>query len=108
MVQLNGVSGNHARSYFEFAPASIVLRLTKQLVAGYNTYGFTIKNGDKHDLPEVIEGILKDDYPGAEFYLGGKIVKEMDSSTAEALSAKGTTLERSPQKLLQTVAEKLF
>lgn len=35
--ELNGVAGNHARSYFEMAPASIVLRLTDQLVAGYDT-----------------------------------------------------------------------
>ena len=35
--ELNGVAGNHARSYFEFAPESIVLRLTPRLVAGYET-----------------------------------------------------------------------
>ncbi len=38
--ELNDVAGNHARSYFEMAPASIVMRLSKQLVAGYDTYGF--------------------------------------------------------------------
>ena len=30
--QLNGVAGNHARSYFEMAPASLIVRLTPQLV----------------------------------------------------------------------------
>src|SRR5262249_3600023 len=38
--ELNDVAGNHARSYFEMAPASIIVRLTSSLVAGYNTYGF--------------------------------------------------------------------
>ena len=52
--ELNDVAGNHARSYFEMAPASIVLRLTDQLVAGYDTYGFDSQG----DFPEVIDGIL--------------------------------------------------
>ena len=45
--ELNNVAGNHARSYYEMAPASIVVRLTKQLVAGYDTYGFRIKEGGR-------------------------------------------------------------
>ena len=39
--ELSDVAGNHARSYYEMAPASIIVRLTPQLVAGYQTYGFT-------------------------------------------------------------------
>ena len=39
--ELNEVAGNHARSYFEMAPASIIVRLTESsLVAGFNTYCF--------------------------------------------------------------------
>ena len=67
------------------APASIVLRLTKQLVAGYDTYGFDSSGNS----PEVIDGILNGDYPGGEFYIGGKIVKDMDTERAEGLKAKG-------------------
>ena len=103
--ELNGVAGNHARSYFEMAPASLVLRLTPRLVAGYDTYGFSIKEG-KHQLPEVVEGLLAGDYPGEEFFLGGKLVKEMDEATAKALADKGVTLDRNPQHLLETVAQK--
>lgn len=105
--ELNDVAGNHARSYFEMAPASIVLRLTDQLVAGYDTYNFTPTG----DFPEVVEGIAKNgDFAGreAEFHLGGKIVKEMPPATAEALAAKGVTLDRDPRRLLATVGERAF
>jgi len=107
--QLNNVAGNHARSYFEMAPASIVIRLTPQLVAGYDTYGFRItdKTG-LHELPEVIEGILNNDYPGAEFYIGGKIIKEMSVDKQEALEGKGAHLYRNSQDLLKEVGRKAF
>lgn len=104
--ELNDVAGNHARSYFEMAPASILLRLTKQLVAGYQTYGFDAKGG----FPEVIDGILHDppDYSGNEFYLGGKIVKDMKPEQAERLAARGVTLDRDPRRLLATAADKFL
>jgi CRISPR-associated protein Cst2 len=102
--ELNDVAGNHARSYFEMAPASIVVRLTKQLVAGYDTYGFDSTGNYR----EVTDGILKDVYPGAEFYLGGKMVKDMDAKLADDLKAKGVTLDPDPRKLLATVADKAF
>ena len=97
--ELNSVAGNHARSYYEMAPASIVIRLSESLVAGYDTYGFT-KDGD---FPEVIDGIKQDDYPGNEFYIGGKIVKTMAEEKQSALCAKGVTLDRSAQRLITTV-----
>ncbi len=96
--ELNDVAGNHARSYFEMAPASIVVRLSKQLVAGYETYGFKTDG----TFPEVVEGILHEptaDYPGNEFYLGGKIVKEMKDDVAERLVNRGVTLDRDPRRL---------
>jgi CRISPR-associated protein Cst2 len=129
--ELNHVAGNHARSYFEMAPASIVVRLTKQLVAGYKTYGFTADG----TFPEVIDGILHDtpeigldgkpvmesegkqqrpkmkpapDYPGVEFYVGGRIVKDMSADQAKKLSERGVTLDRDPRRLLTTVAEKFL
>ena len=105
--ELNDVAGNHARSYFEMAPASVVVRLTERLVAGFNTYGFQI-NDDRHVLPEIVEGIEKGDYPGKEFYLGGKIVKDMEEKLAKALGERGVSLDRSPQRLLGTVASRMF
>ncbi len=104
--ELNDVAGNHARSYFEMAPASIVVRLTNQLVAGYQTYGFTSQG----TFPEVIDGILHDppDYPGDEFYIGGKIVKDMKPEQAEKLTARSVTLDRDPRRLLATVTARFL
>jgi CRISPR-associated protein Cst2 len=101
------VAGNHARSAYPFGPASIVIRLTDRLVPGYQTYGFTT-NGQ---FPEVIDGILHDptpDYPGQEFYIGGKIVKEMSEADAKKLTDRKVTLDRVPQRLLETVAGKFL
>jgi CRISPR-associated protein Cst2 len=99
--ELSDVAGNHARSYYEMAPASIVVRLTDQLVAGYQTYGFNAEG----EFPEVIDGLLHDppDYPPKEFFLGGKIVKEMPKDKQDALIQRGVTLERDPRKLLESV-----
>ncbi|HUY93631.1 MAG TPA: hypothetical protein VMV10_33195 [Pirellulales bacterium] len=107
--ELNGVAGNHARSYYEMAPASIVVRLTNLLVAGYETYGFK-SNGKpgEYVFPEVVDGILHDppDYPGAEFYIGGRVVKEMPEERRKALQEHGVTLDRDPRRLLDIVANK--
>ncbi|MGI8548734.1 MAG: type I-B CRISPR-associated protein Cas7/Cst2/DevR [Gemmatimonadaceae bacterium] len=110
--ELNGVAGNHARSYFEMAPASIVVRLTEQLVAGYNTYGFQIERmpgaqEDAHCLPEIVDELLREDsiLPGREFYLGGKIVRQMADKTRAKLESAGAKLDRDPRRLLRTVAE---
>ena len=101
--ELNDVAGNHARSYFEMAPASIIVRLTDSLVAGYRTYCF--KPDGK--LPDLIEDILKGDYPGLEFYFGGELVKrEITETTQTEMKAMGVTLERDPRKLLECVAER--
>jgi CRISPR-associated protein Cst2 len=101
--ELSGVAGNQARSYFEMAPASIVIRLSESLVAGYNTYGFK-QDGS---FPEVIDGILKDDYPGSEFYLGGQIVKEvLDVDTQAKLKEKSVNMFRMGSQALDAVAIK--
>jgi CRISPR-associated protein Cst2 len=109
--ELNDVAGNHARSYFEMAPASIVVRLTRSLVAGYATYGFKAdpENPSEYSFPEVIDGVLHEptpDYPGVEFYLGGKLVKELKPEVIAKLQKSGITLERDPRRLLETVADK--
>lgn len=104
--ELNDVAGNHARSYFEMAPASILIRLTDSLVAGYKTYCF--KPGEK-DLPDVVLDLLAGDFAGKqnEFYLGGEIVKRgLEPKDAAKLAELGVTLERDPRKLLEDVAAK--
>ncbi|MCY3012213.1 MAG: type I-B CRISPR-associated protein Cas7/Cst2/DevR [Planctomycetota bacterium] len=105
--ELSGVAGNHARSYFEMAPASIVVRLSNQLVAGYQTYGFQADGS----FPEVINGILRDpkpDYPGSEFYIGGKIIKDMTDGDIKKLESRGVTLDRDPRRLIEVLAEKFL
>jgi CRISPR-associated protein Cst2 len=115
--ELSGVAGNHARSYFEMAPASILVRLTKQLVAGYDTYGFEISDVGTgglgravHHFPEVVDGVLHDppDYFAKEFYMGGRIVRDMPQEQLDKLQCAGMTLDRSPQRLLDTVSDQLF
>lgn len=102
--ELNEVAGNHARSYFEMAPESLIVRLTPKLVAGYNTYCFKTDG-----VPDVLSDILAGDYPGGEFYLGGEIVKRgLTKEQADGLTVKGVTLDRDPQKLLATVADKFL
>ena len=59
-------------------------------------------------MPEIIEGLKNNDYPGQEFYLGGKVVKDMDEATRKELESSQVTLDRSPQRLLEIVAEKAF
>ena len=105
--ELSDVAGNHARSYFEMAPASVIVRLTPQLVAGYQTYGFTADG----KFSEVVDGILHEptpDYPAKEFFVGGKIVKEMPAAQADKLMQLGVTLDRDPRKLLDIVASRFL
>jgi CRISPR-associated protein Cst2 len=59
----------------------------------------------------VIDGILHDpapDYPGKEFFVGGKIVKDLKEDRAAKLMERGVTLDRDPRKLLDTVAAKFL
>ena len=115
--ELNGVAGNHARSYFEMAPASIIVRITDELVAGYDTYGFRIRDTGSgglgqgvHEFPEIIDGILHSppDYKGCEFYLGGRVVKDLSEEKQERLRQAGVTLDRSPQRLLNGIGVAQF
>lgn len=106
--ELSDVAGNHARSYFEMAPASLVVRLTSQLVAGFGSYGFVVAEDGSHRLPEVVDGLLNGDYPAKEFYLGGKVVKDLSPADAEALAGRGAVLERSPQRLLERIGVDAF
>jgi CRISPR-associated protein Cst2 len=58
VAQLNGVAGGHARAYYEFAPCSVVVRLTPKLVAGYNTYGFN-EAGEFPELSRWVKLMMK-------------------------------------------------
>lgn len=98
--QLKDVAGGHARSYYEMSPSSIVARLTPNLVAGYDTYGFD-EMGDFAEL----ERINKDDLPGDEFWLGGEIVRNLTADERKRLEGEKVKLYDNPQKLLADVSE---
>jgi CRISPR-associated protein Cst2 len=101
--ELNGVAGNHARSYFEMAPSSIVVRLTDALVAGYDLYAFKPDGS----LPEVVDGILAQDYPGSEFIIGGRIVREgLSQDQRDALQTQGVALRRTALGALDEAARR--
>jgi CRISPR-associated protein Cst2 len=98
--QLTDVAGGHARSYFEMAPASLVARLTTNLVAGYNTYGF-----DEKGQFSELSRINKNDLPGNEFWLGGEIARNMPADERQRLEGEGVTFYDNPQKLLTDIGE---
>ena len=98
--QLTDVAGGHARSYFEMAPASLVARLTTNLVAGYNTYGF-----DEKSHFSELSRINKNDLPGNEFWLGGEIARNMPADERQRLVGEGVMFYDNPQKLLTDISE---
>lgn len=100
IAQLSNVAGGHARSYFEMSPASIVVRLTPQLVAGFNTYGFD-EEGDFSELNRI----NANDLPGEEFWLGGEIVRKMSKAKQDELKKLGVHLYENPQRLLEEVSK---
>lgn len=95
VAQLSDVAGGHARSYYEMAPRSIIVRLTPNLVAGYNTYGFDEKGG----FPELSR-LNENDLPADEFWIGGELAREMDAPMRQVLADAGAKFYDNPQKLL--------
>lgn len=114
--QLSDVAGGHARSYFEMAPASIVCRLTTNLVAGYNTYGFDEKGGfselkrinyDGQDSNNKEES-NDQDLPGNQFCIGGEIARNLAPDEKDRLRKHGVTFYDNPQKLLSDIADEFL
>jgi CRISPR-associated protein Cst2 len=103
IAQLSDVAGGHARSYYEMAPKSVVARLTSNLVAGYDTYGFD----DKGEFSELSR-IKSSDLPGEEFWIGGEIVRSMSPEQREYLENEGVHLFDNPQKLLTDIANEFL
>ena len=99
--QLTGVAGGHARSFYEMAPKSIVARLTPNLIAGFDTYGFD----EFGDFPEL-ERINEKDLPAKEFWIGGELARNMSDAEKEGL--KGGHFYDSPQTLLEDIGEEFL
>ncbi|NET57976.1 MAG: type I-B CRISPR-associated protein Cas7/Cst2/DevR [Symploca sp. SIO2E6] len=105
IAQLNGVAGGHARAYYEFAPRSVVVRLTPKLVAGYNTYGFN-ELGEFTELNRLGKADDADcDLPGNEFWVGGEIVRTMDGAEKTRLDDAGVHLYANPEQLFDALAD---
>jgi CRISPR-associated protein Cst2 len=96
IAELSDVAGGHARSLFEMAPRSVVIRLTPRLAAGFDTYGFQPDGS----FPELAR-LSADDLPGGEFYLGGELVRALSEERKRELEANGARLFASPQKTLE-------
>jgi CRISPR-associated protein Cst2 len=98
--QLSDVAGGHARSYYEMAPKSIVARLTSNLVAGYNTYGFDESGGFSE-----LDRVHSEDLPGHEFWIGGALARDLEPTQKQTLIEAGVKFYDNPQKLLADLAE---
>lgn len=98
--ELSNVAGGHARSLFEMAPRSVVVRLTKSLVAGYDTYGFD-EAGSFKDLARINDN----DLPGKEFWIGGELVRAMAAEDRSRLEKQGVHFFDNPQRALAAVAD---
>lgn len=96
--QLTNVAGGHARSFYEMSPKSIVVRLTPNLIAGFDTYGFDEK-GDFMELKRINEN----DLPGNEFWIGGELARNMDATEKTRLTNLGVHFYDNPQVLLEKV-----
>ncbi|MCB1158096.1 MAG: type I-B CRISPR-associated protein Cas7/Cst2/DevR [Leptospiraceae bacterium] len=94
IIELNNVAGGHARNYFEFAPRSIIARITPKLVSGYDSYGFK-EDGSWSELSRINEN----DLPGDEFYLGGEIVRNMKPEDKEKLNSEN--LFDNPERMME-------
>lgn len=112
--ELSGVSGNHARSLYFMAPASVVVRLTGQLCPGYEQYHFTVRRdpatNERVYSSKVVDRLLAGSpaLPPGEFYLGGEVVETLTPDERGRLEGAGATLDPDPRRLLKTVADRAF
>jgi CRISPR-associated protein Cst2 len=101
--QLSKVAGGDSVSHFQMAPRSIIVRLTKSIVAGYDNYGFQ-EDGSFNELNRLISG----DLPGQEFWIGGEIVRQMSEDIKQKLIVNKVNLRDNPEKLLDEVSQQFL
>ena len=88
----------------EFAPRSVVARLTPKLVAGYKTYGF-----DEAGRFSELSRLGNDesyDLPGNEFWLGGEIVRNLEEDEKSRLKQAGAQLYANPERLFDDLGDR--
>lgn len=92
--QLGQVAGNHSRTFFDFSPKSLVVRITDAPAPQFNLYGFQ-KDGTCPSILDAIRSSKKE-----EFWVTEDVLAGVDR---EAL--KGIHIEANPAKLLVAVGE---
>jgi CRISPR-associated protein Cst2 len=111
---LAGVSGNHARSLYFMAPASVVARVTDRLAPGYEQYHFTVRRdpatnervpGSKLLARLLAEGCV---LPRGEFFVGGDIVERLEDEQRKTLTDAGVVLDADPARLLAAAADRML
>ena len=114
IAELANVSGNHARSLFFMAPASIVVRLSERLCPNYDQYHFTVRRdpatNERIYESKVVKMLIADNQgpPLKGLYMGGEIVDTLSKEARKTLERKGVELDPDPSALLDAVAKKLF
>lgn len=97
--ELTNVAGGHARSYFEMAPRSLVARLTRSLVGGFDSYGFKPDG----NFPELGR-INGSDLPGSEFVVAGALARDMQPEERQRLEAESVQFFDNAQAALAQLA----
>lgn len=103
MGQLNGVAGGHARSYFELAPASIVIRLTTELASGFDLYGY-----DSTGYFTPLDRISDKDLDGSEFWVAGEVVRSMPEAKRKHLESQGVHMFENPVRCMKALGDLIF
>jgi CRISPR-associated protein Cst2 len=111
---LAGVSGNHARSLYFMAPASVAVRVTERLAPGYEQYHFTVRRdpatNERLHGSKLLSRLLAEDcvLPRGEFLLGGEIVEGLSEDDRKTLTDAGCVLDADPARLLVIAADRLL
>jgi CRISPR-associated protein Cst2 len=81
------VAGNHARFAYDFSPASIVLRVTKE-------HSSRIQNCFEHDdetrgytIKRLVERVESEDIPANDLYIGGEVARTTEGARLKELGA---------------------
>ncbi|MDJ0742542.1 MAG: hypothetical protein QNJ32_04165 [Xenococcaceae cyanobacterium MO_167.B27] len=85
LVSIHRVGGNHGRFLFDFAPESIILRWTHDFAPRF-LYCFEEDEMGEVSVPELLRQIKIGDLDPKEFWIGGKIVEQIQDSDYEAIN----------------------
>lgn len=96
LSQIGSVAGNNSRTFFDFSPRSIVVRLTTKCAPQYNIYGFE-KSGEFSDLDIINSN---------EWYIGGDIVKSLPPEVKDKMISYGVNMSNNCQELLDSIGIK--